>query len=216
MRSRTARRDHGSHDHQLRQTQHHPRDWAESTAGNHIANNDLGVFVLQGDNSSECVTPAPTWESPPPRRHRKKERSVGRRPAWRPRSRLTGGRAPRAAWRLQGAAQRLLSSVPLNERSRVAPRMRNCPTHLPGLAAPTVAPAAPTAQPLRPPASRRSSYRRTTACRRSPTGDAGHRTRKGILSNSCTLEPMRRFSGRCFQVFGHSPRACISRRHLTL
>src|SRR5450755_1760695 len=76
MRSRKARRDHGSHDHQLRQTQHHPRDWAESTAGNHIANNDLGVFVLQGDNSSECVTPAPTWESPPPRRHRKKERSV--------------------------------------------------------------------------------------------------------------------------------------------
>jgi hypothetical protein len=44
----------------LRQTQHHPRDWAESTAGNHITNNDLGVFVLQGDNSSECVTPAPT------------------------------------------------------------------------------------------------------------------------------------------------------------
>ena len=31
-----------------------------TSAGNHIANNDLGVFVLQGDNSSQCVTPAPT------------------------------------------------------------------------------------------------------------------------------------------------------------
>jgi hypothetical protein len=37
-----------------------PLDTNVHVAGNHIANNDLGVFVLQGDNSSECVNPAPT------------------------------------------------------------------------------------------------------------------------------------------------------------
>ncbi|MGO9790570.1 MAG: hypothetical protein ACLP8S_14080, partial [Solirubrobacteraceae bacterium] len=37
-----------------------PLDTNVHVADNHIANNDLGVFVLQGDNSSECVNPAPT------------------------------------------------------------------------------------------------------------------------------------------------------------
>jgi hypothetical protein len=35
-----------------------PLDTNVHVAGNHIANNDLGVFVLQGD--SQCVNPAPT------------------------------------------------------------------------------------------------------------------------------------------------------------
>ena len=37
-----------------------PLDTNVRVSGNHIANNDLGVIVLQGDNSSQCVNPAPT------------------------------------------------------------------------------------------------------------------------------------------------------------
>jgi hypothetical protein len=37
-----------------------PLDTNVRVFGNHIANNDLGVVVLQGDNSSQCVNPAPT------------------------------------------------------------------------------------------------------------------------------------------------------------
>ena len=37
-----------------------PLDTNVRVSGNDIANNDLGIFVLQGDNSSQCVNPAPT------------------------------------------------------------------------------------------------------------------------------------------------------------
>jgi hypothetical protein len=37
-----------------------PLDTNVHVSGNHIANNDLGVVVLQGDNGSQCVNPAPT------------------------------------------------------------------------------------------------------------------------------------------------------------
>ena len=36
-----------------------PLDTNVHVAGNHIADNDLGIFVVQGDDSSQCVNPAP-------------------------------------------------------------------------------------------------------------------------------------------------------------